>query len=134
MAVEATACVRHRLRHGRADTDSPLGEAKNRKLAKRNSFSVWTATVFAFLFTGTVGWLTTVLQSAVEPVYYMALAMAFPAAGIYGALIATSSYLITVPIVGLWRFLHTRSFNYLVLGSTWRVSGDEAGPVLDQRG
>jgi hypothetical protein len=68
-----------------------------------------TATVVAFLVNGTVGWLLSLLQWAIrDGSPYRG--MAFPVCGVYGMLFAGTGLLYLLPMVGLWRLAHRRSF------------------------
>jgi hypothetical protein len=70
-----------------------------------------TATVGAFLLTGTVCWVTTVVRASVTNEWRTeALMTAFPVPAIYGVLFATTGLLFTLPLVGLWRLVHAPSF------------------------
>lgn len=70
-----------------------------------------TATVAAFLLTGTVGYVTTVLRASVtgdwrpEP-----LMTAFPTTAVVGFVFGTTGLVFTLPLVGLWRLAHPASF------------------------
>ena len=68
------------------------------------------ATVLAFLLTGTVGWITVFVQMAIQGEFRWDLAIAFPTMGIYGIGFAGMGLLYLLPLIGIWRIFHRRSF------------------------
>ena len=74
-----------------------------------------TATVVASLFTGIVGALTVAVQGLVRPPSNTYIVEHDPAFGflyfaIYGLGFAALGLLYCIPVIGLWRLLHRRSF------------------------
>ena len=72
------------------------------------------ATVGAFIVSGTLCWIQAELRELIQgPTGSSAVMTAFPGGGIYGALFSMTFLPFALAVLGLWRLIHPRSFQFL---------------------